>query len=103
MVNCQASSGVIGEYFDVRSIMLPIHPAYAGLVKGMLQVEPMASVLTCNPMHAELPLTEFVDDHDPAHAQRLLFRLRFHLPRKSTFVTDFARELRRRHRHWLYE
>jgi hypothetical protein len=83
--------------------MPPIHSAYASFIKGTLQAEPDVSGPIYNPMHAELLLTAFVGDHDPAHAQRLVFRLRFHLPRKSTFVTDFARELRRRHRQWLYE
>jgi hypothetical protein len=83
--------------------MPPTHPAYAGLVKGTLQAEPDVSDLNCNPTHAQLPLTAFVGDHDPAHAQRLVFRPRFHPARRGMFVVDFARELRRRHRHWLYE
>jgi hypothetical protein len=45
-------------------------------------------------VHAELPLAIFVGDHDPAHAQRLVFRLTFHLPQRGIFLAD-PHELRR--------
>jgi hypothetical protein len=53
-------------------------------------------------VHAELPLAIFVGDHDPAHAQRLVFRFTFHLPQRGIFVVD-PHELRRRHRHRFRE
>ena len=63
----------------------------------MLQPE-LSAVLDCHPMHAELPLDAFVGDHDPVHAQRCMFRLRFHVPGKVLCALDCAFELRRRHR-----
>ena len=51
---------------------------------------PLSAVLHSYPTHAEVPLASIVGNHDPAHAQRLVFMHR-------------AGEPRRRYRHGLFE
>jgi hypothetical protein len=72
-----------------------------GWLKECYRPKQWPSGLDCDPVHAQLPLAALAGDHDPAHAQRLVFRLGLHLPRRDSFVMNYARELRRRHRYWL--
>lgn len=45
-----------------------------------------STILNYNPMHTELPLAIFVGDHDPAHAQGIVFQVALDLPGGSVLV-----------------